>query len=233
MLGTLATREFEHWESPDGNVLLVRGDCLSVLPTLKAGSVSAIVTDPPYGLDFAEWDGKIPCWLDVARSVAKTVIFTTAPTTMWDYPRPDWVACWYRPASSSRTSSGGFNHWSPVLQYGPAKFPVDTINLHAIANAYPQGFPHPSPKPSRLMRWLVEATEGDVCDPFMGSGTTGVAAIRTGRKFIGIELEPSAPGRPDYFGIAVKRCKAELERFPLFEPPKPKQKNFDLDSHGT
>ena len=58
---------------------------------------------------------------------------------------------------------------------------------------------------------------GTVADPYMGSGTTGVACIRTGRRFVGIEIEEK------YFRIAVKRIKAELERFPLFEPPKPKQ----------
>jgi DNA modification methylase len=50
-----------------------------------------------------------------------------------------------------------------------------------------------------------------VLDPFMGSGTTGVACVRTGRKFIGIEKEPK------YFDIAVKRIEAELSRMPLFE----------------
>jgi DNA modification methylase len=57
-------------------------------------------------------------------------------------------------------------------------------------------------------------TVGDdvtVLDPFMGSGTTGVACVRTGRKFIGIEKEPK------YFDIAVKRIEAELSRMPLFE----------------
>ena len=205
----------DEWQSDDGSVRLILGNCLQVLPTLSG--IDCVVTDPPYGLEFAEWDGEIPPWLDLARRTAKTVLFTTAPTTMWDYPRPDWVACWYRPASSSRTSSGGFNHWSPVLQYGPAKFPVDVVNLHAIANAYPSGFGHPSPKPQRLMTWLIEAVVGSICDPFMGSGTTGVACIRTERRFIGIEIERK------YFDIAVSRCKRELERFPLFEKPKPKQ----------
>lgn len=52
-----------------------------------------------------------------------------------------------------------------------------------------------------------------VADPFMGSGTTGVACVRLGRKFIGIEKEPR------YFDIACKRIEAEVNRFPLFEKP--------------
>jgi DNA modification methylase len=51
----------------------------------------------------------------------------------------------------------------------------------------------------------------------MGSGTTGVACVRTGRKFIGIEIEPK------YFDIAVRRIEAELNRFPLLEPKPHKQ----------
>ncbi len=60
---------------------------------------------------------------------------------------------------------------------------------------------------------------------FMGSGTTGVACVRTGRRFIGIEKEPR------YFDIAVKRIEAELNRAPLFEPPPMIQKT--LTPEGT
>jgi site-specific DNA-methyltransferase (adenine-specific)/modification methylase len=60
------------------------------------------------------------------------------------------------------------------------------------------------------MAVLLNRTTGTVLDPFMGSGTTGVAAKRTGRDFIGIELYPLADGDPDYFGIAEKRINAEL-----------------------
>ena len=79
---------------------------------------------------------------------------------------------------------------------------------------------HPCAFPVELARRpIVSSTPigGIVLDPFMGSGTTGVACIRTGRKFIGIEKEPK------YFDIAVKRIKDELNRFPLLEPTKPKQ----------
>ncbi len=176
-------------------VTLYNADCLDVLRQLPAGSVDAVVTDPPYGVSFrgSGWDNDIPNWIDKARDISGVVVFTTAPTTQWDYPRPDWVCCWYREASNSRSQlRGGFNHWSPVLVYGRPKFPVDSKKLHAIQHSYPKGFPHPSPKPEALMIWLVSHACGDdqlVLDPFMGSGTTGVAAIKTGRKFIGIELD--------------------------------------------
>ena len=198
------------------DVRLILGDCLEVMKTLEAGSVDAVITDPPYGVNFrdSDWDTGIPKWLSLAKRVSPLVIFTTAPTTMWDYPRPDWVNCWYREASSSRAVSGGFNHWSPILIYGAVKFPVDSIKLHAIQHSYPRGYPHPSPKPEALMLWIVNhATKpGDtILDPFMGSGTTGVACVRTGRNFIGIERDTG------YFDFAERRiAEAQLQmRMPL------------------
>jgi DNA modification methylase len=80
-----------------------------------------------------------------------------------------------------------------------------------------EGSIHPTQKPIKLMEWCLRFVDGTVADPYMGSGTTGVACIRTGRRFIGIEIEPS------YFEIAKRRCIAELERFPLLEPKPKKQ----------
>ena len=62
-----------------------------------------------------------------------------------------------------------------------------------------------------------------VCDPYAGSGTTGVACIRTGRKFIGIEIEPR------YFEIAKRRCLEELNRHPLLEPPRAIQRTLIME----
>jgi site-specific DNA-methyltransferase (adenine-specific) len=78
---------------------------------------------------------------------------------------------------------------------------------------------HPVAYPLELpLRCIRAATDtDDIClDPFMGSGTTGVACVKLGRKFIGIEIEPK------YFDIACKRIEAELRQPRLFtEPPKP------------
>jgi site-specific DNA-methyltransferase (adenine-specific) len=189
-------------------------DCLDFMRTMPDKSVDAVITDPPYGIDFRgeSWDTFIPNWIEEARRISSLVVFTTAPTTLWDYPRPDWVNCWYREASSSRTSAGGFNHWSPIVIYGKVKFPVDSIKLHAIQHAYKYNIGHPSPKPEILMRWMTENTshEGDtIFDPFMGSGTTGVACVQTGRNFIGCEIDPG------YFAIAEKRIKDAQQQMRL------------------
>jgi len=71
------------------------------------------------------------------------------------------------------------------------------------------GIEHPSPKPIELYKWILEVVTnpGDlILDPFMGSGTTGVACVQTGRRFIGIEIDPK------YYAIAEKRiAEAQLQ----------------------
>jgi len=88
-----------------------------------------------------------------------------------------------------------------VLVYGPHKWPVDVVNLHAIANAYPPGFGHPSPKPERLLHWMLSACPGatSIVDPFMGSGTTLRTAKDRCIRAIGIEINEA------YCEIAANR----------------------------
>jgi site-specific DNA-methyltransferase (adenine-specific) len=189
----------DSWQSDDGRVTLLLGDCLQILPTLEG--IDAIVTDPPYGLNFRgnEWDRLNVGWLDAARNISPLVLCIVPPTVQWDYPRPDWVCCWHRQASMSRSVTGGFNHWSPILVYGRATIPVDTYVLNAMARGNTFNG-HPTPKPLPLMRWVLGLTGGScsVCDPFCGSGTTGVACVQTGRRFLGIEV------CPEYMEISKK-----------------------------
>ncbi|MFN8992864.1 MAG: DNA methyltransferase, partial [Pseudomonadota bacterium] len=91
-------------------------------------------------------------------------------------------------------------------------------------NNEPRG-DHPTQKPIEVMRWVIGHLPDDartILDPFMGSGTTGVAAVKLGRKFIGIEIEPK------YFDIACKRISDALKQPDMFiERPKPvKQEGF-------
>jgi DNA modification methylase len=186
----------------DGPCIIYHGDCRDVLPRLDSPDV--VITDPPYGVEFRgqEWDGTVPEIATQLPSLYKRVAIVMAPVAAWQFPTPNWVACWGRPASSSRSLVGGFNHWSPILLYGPHKLSVDFRSWHAIAHAYPSGFGHPSPKPEALMVWLVDelSEPGEmILDPFMGSGTTLVAAKRLGRRSVGIEREER------YCEIAARR----------------------------
>ncbi len=130
----------------------------------------------------------------------------SAPQFTGDRPAPGWefVACLHGLGTRMRWNSGG-------------KRGVWTTSIENQNG-------HPTPKPEALMiEWVCDFTDaGDtIIDPFMGSGTTGVACIRTGRRFIGIEKEPK------YFDIAVKRIEAELNRAPLLEsPPKIVQRSL-------
>jgi DNA modification methylase len=196
----------EPYYQEDG-IVIYHADCRDILPYLP--KVDLVLTDPPYGVEFrdAAWDREIPqIAFDLPKMFPRVGIIM-APLAQYQFPLPKWTACWARPASSSRSLVGGFNHWSPILLYGDLKMSVDYHSWHAIANAYPPGFGHPSPKPECLMDWLVaELSEPEftILDPFMGSGTTLRAAKDLGRKAIGIEIEEK------YCEIAVKRLAQEV-----------------------
>jgi site-specific DNA-methyltransferase (adenine-specific)/modification methylase len=213
---------------------LYRGDCLEVLPTL--GKVDAVVTDPPYGVNleyesyddsFENWKKLIDTFLPMAKNICRGPIIV--PTSKIEGEphlhshSPIWRICWFKGASCTR-SAIGFKDWEPTFVFGkaPQKQVHDYFTAHA--NMVREEVPgHPCPKPYAWANWLVEkmSEAGEVVlDPFMGSGTTGVACQRLGRTFIGIEKEPK------YFDIACKRIEAEMNRFPMFETPVVKQESL-------
>jgi site-specific DNA-methyltransferase (adenine-specific)/modification methylase len=90
---------------------------------------------------------------------------------------------------------------------------------------------HPTQKPIGVMEWCIQHLPADantILDPFMGSGTTGVACVNLGRKFTGIELDPQ------YFDVACRRIEEAYKQPRLFEEPAPKpvqeQIRFDGDA---
>ena len=196
-----------------GDATLYLGDCRDILPTL--GKVDAVVTDPPYGVDFAEWDGEAAMdWLPMARDLAPSVFVTTGIKNLHDWQAPDWIAAYSYPNGFKRAMGGGFNSWEPVLIYGRNTLQLDHKQFPAVASEKVDG--HPCPKPLAPFKWLIsEATQpGDiVLDPFMGSGTTGVACLLLGRAFVGIERDPS------YFQIACRRLEAAYRQPRLFAEP--------------
>lgn len=101
------------------------------------------------------------------------------------------------------------------------------VFTHLTNNAERTG-EHPTEKPVALMRELVGlfSDPGQViCDPFMGSGTTGVAAVRMGRRFIGVEMQEQ------WFDLSCRRIEAALKEPDMFiEPPKPAIQTSLLDA---
>jgi hypothetical protein len=157
------------------------------------------------------WDLSVPDWLPLVGDIP-TAAFCGV-VGMRDYPTPDWVGAWVRQGSTQRSGRlRGFNNWEPILFFNVESLANDVIstpNFH-------DDFGHPTTKPIPLMlRLLAIMPTGTVCDPFMGSGTTGVAAVRLGRRFIGIEIEPK------YFEIAKRRIIEALNSQPLFKDQEP------------
>ena len=81
---------------------------------------------------------------------------------------------------------------------------------------------HPTQKPIAVMIWCIEMTDGTILDPFMGSGTTGVACAKLGRQFIGIEIEPK------YFDIACRRIEAAQRQGDIFRDLPPAEDPADV-----
>lgn len=230
------------WVSPCGTVQLWLADCLTVLPQLEPGIADAVVTDPFYGIDGArgtinlsrargsynaefrdtpEEVGRV-CVTAIKWAIdnCKTVVVTPGNKCLSMYPQPDSFGCFYQPASVGLQVFGNADS-QPIFYYGKNGTKQNCGKpCSYVLTETPEVNGHPCPKPLRAWKRLVENTTHEsatVLDPFMGSGTTGVACVRTGRKFIGIEHEPK------YFEIAQRRIEAELSRFPLFEQPQARQ----------
>jgi len=230
-----------------GEATLYLGDCREILPTLER--VDAVVTDPPYGINFdfdkerrgrksgLAWGGGKP---DIQRGWSRIVgddaVFDPAPWLtfpqailwgannyanlpparrwlVWDKRRettPDDHGC----AELAWTNLPGVIRvhrqvWRGIVREGEEN----------VSNGPKQ---HPTQKPAALMRWCVEMTNGIVLDPYMGSGSTGVACMKLGRKFIGIEIEPK------YFDIACRRIEEAWKQPRLFAEPTPKAEQLTL-----
>jgi site-specific DNA-methyltransferase (adenine-specific) len=202
-------------------VTLYLGDCRDILPTL--GKVDAVVTDPPYGIA-ATWKGGFKHGWGKAKdeaglrnewdAIAPTREFFEALRTQSDEqiiwggnyfdlpPSRCWLV-WNKPERN-------FTLAEAELAWTNRDNVVRVIDYARSE----QGRQHPTQKPVEVMRWSIQKTKGGtVCDPFMGSGTTGVAAVKLGRKFIGIEIEPK------YFDIACRRISDALARPDMFVPP--------------
>jgi len=172
-----------------GNATLYLGDCRDILPTLP--KVDAVITDPPYGIGFSAQAEIFPVLLSLCRVAA-----------IWGgnyFPLPNsrgWLA-WVKSGSAPSMADLELA-WTSVDQNSRAFH--KSVKSASLEKDTSGGF-HPTQKPVSQMEWtmLQVGVRGAVLDPFMGSGTTGVACANLGREFIGIEREPK------YFEIACRR----------------------------
>ena len=214
-----------------GDCRLILGDCRDVLPTL--GRVDAVVTDPPYGIEYKSHlenlgAQRFEAIVNDDGNLDLRSILTFAPIVLSFgancYPhqlphRGRWL-CW-----DKRTIDGSADKMmgSPFeLAWASKTSGFDKIVrvLHGgVVNADGGKREHPTQKPVSVMIQAIQWVANDaqtILDPFMGSGTTGVACVNLGRKFIGIEREPK------YFDIACRRIAEAYKQPRLFDEPAPK-----------
>jgi DNA modification methylase len=214
-------------------VTLYLGDCREILPTL--GKVDAVVTDPPYGIgkdgqkrttgghggrkgyEFLGWDKERPharTFLAILEAAPQHVIWGGNYFADLLPAAGKWLV-WDK--GQRINQSDGELAWTS-LQGALRIFDVNRVALLT------DGAEHPTQKPVEIMRWsILELDEPQtILDPFMGSGTTGVAAVKLGRKFIGIEIEQK------YFDIACRRISEALKQPDMFieRPAPPKQESW-------
>lgn len=200
------------------SVTLIHGDCLEVMHTL--GLIDAVISDPPYGMKYKSGANSSRSISSTGKRFTERVLGDDKdfdPTPFLRFPTVAFTGAQH---FYDRLPRGGSLHcWDKRGNYKPLdqadadmiwvsrKMPSRVFHLvwrgicrHAENT---QRIEHPTQKPVALMEWMLDLAgvpEGaTVLDPYMGSGTTGVACVNTGRNFIGIEKDAG------YYAIAEKR----------------------------
>lgn len=214
------------WKSDCGTVGLFLGDCLPVLQSMADQSIDVLLTDPPYGIQAARKNNPSRSCLAVSRDYG---------IASWDDSTNEPAIGESRRVCKQQVIFGGNYYHLPPAQCwlvwdkmnGNNDFADCELAWTNLAKAVrkksylygmlragndPRGI-HPTQKPEEIMAWALSQTSGEtVIDPFMGSGTTGVAAVRFGKSFIGIERDPV------FFETAKKRIVDALSQMSFLSP---------------
>lgn len=214
-----------------GNATLYLGDCKDILPDL--GLVDAVVTDPPYGIKrFQRPSGKTRfqgvmdkkglIWdLKPNQEIFDLIISISKKQIIWgsnnfNLPTSEYFLVWDKRQTVENFASAEVAYTNIQI---PAK--VFRMSIHEHNKIQKK---HPTQKPISLMEWCLGflPESKTILDPFMGSGTTGVACMNLGKEFIGIEKDP------EYFDIACKRISDAEKQGSLFVQQKPKPEQVEL-----
>ena len=200
-----------------GNIVLYCGDCLDILPTLEPGSVDAFVMDPPYPREFMPLFGQVAehakRLLPIGRHLVSLCGHYEVADVLADmtkYLRWFWLG-----AVSHHTCACVWHYhlranFKPVLWFtnGEPDIRWEGGMPDAVRPPGPDKTYHVWGQPAEWARhWIARITKPDelVCDPFLGGGSTGVACILEGRRFIGIE------NNRESFDKAVAHIQTELD----------------------
>jgi site-specific DNA-methyltransferase (adenine-specific) len=198
-----------------GDAVLYLGDCREVLPTLPR--MDALITDPPYGIKITKshrlavsrglgggtWDDAPPSMAEIAMMCAAGGDKIIWGGNYFPLPPTRCLLVW-----DKQNDDRDF-----------ADLEVAWTNLDAVARIFRMrpmnmdgGKEHPTQKPVQLMRWCISkcASPQSIVDPYMGSGSTGVAAVGMGIRFVGIESNPT------YFELACRRVEDGQRQERLF-----------------
>jgi site-specific DNA-methyltransferase (adenine-specific)/modification methylase len=193
-------------------VTLYNADCLDVIALLPA--IDAVVTDPPYGIGFASQPttggrarGQAKEMWDEERAEGLQRMLALAPVlVVWggNYyalpPSRGWLS-WYKPDAPPSMASLELAWTNRDQNARQISWSIAATNAERVG--------HPTQKPVRVMAWCMEQAKVPkgalVLDPYMGSGTTGIACIRLGMNFIGIERDAA------HYKTACDRIAHELD----------------------
>ena len=201
-----------------GNAELWHGDCREVLPLLPKHDL--LLTDPPYGVlsesgsaatrrSGGSKDSGVMAW-DVAPDFMPLVIAGSGAQMIWGgchLSLPPTVGYLVWDKQIDGLNFGEVEYCWTSMKFAPRVFRYRAVGVDG-------GKVHPTQKPAALMVWCLSKapTAQTVRDPFMGSGTTGVACAQTGKAFTGIERERK------YFDIACERISRAQAQGQMFQP---------------
>lgn len=207
-----------------GDAILYQGNCLDILPVLNNQNIDTLITDPPYGInykspkgnglykrgDYPIIDGDEKEFDPSPFLNFKEVVMFGANHFSHKLPAS---RCWLiwdkRDGLNSNNNSDCEIVWKKTG--GSARLIHHRWNGMIKASEKDQKRVHPTQKPIAVMQWIIKQCNNPrvILDPFMGSGTTGVACINLGLKFIGIEINEK------YFDIACERIEKYQQQLKL------------------
>ena len=196
-----------------GDATLYRADCFDILPVLAG--IDTVVTDPPYGIGYAyrSYDDAPAKYHAMMTRLIPTLDRLTGggPCFVWQSLLK--ADQWHRyfpqgfeiiAACKTYPDEKCFS-WDPILFWSRNSYLRDELRRNWFhtdlrVSKYPAGSPVPGPKSLPQVEHLCGSIRGQtICDPFLGSGTTGVACVKAGKRFVGIERDPV------YFAYACRR----------------------------